>query len=171
MIFCPIIYYKLQISSFGIIRFHQSILTVRKWPRFHSYETAGNCSNRRPRFEVPPVKRLTVTRGYGLGYPKRRPRGLFPRVTLRRVTQEPVSPSSPLVSFLLSRCGGESFALHCARCVAQNTWVSFSLSMDPSFFFFFSFTDYCEIFFFAESGKKSYTEMEFIKNFSSLMMS
>jgi hypothetical protein len=40
-----------------------------------------------------------------------------------------------------------------------------SLSMDPSCF---SFTDYCEIFFFAESGKRSQTEMELVKEFQFL---
>jgi hypothetical protein len=89
------IYYKLEISSFGLSVFTQSILTVRKWPRFHWYETAGNRSNRRPRFEVPPVKRLTVTRGYGLGYPKRRPRGHSLGSPCVGWPGKPVSPSSP----------------------------------------------------------------------------
>lgn len=130
----------MEISCFGIIRFHQSILTVRKWQRFHSYETAGNCSHRRPRFEVPPVKRLTVTRGYGLGYPKRRPRGLFPRVTLRRVTREPVSPSSPLVSFLLSRCGGGELRV-ALRALRRAKYMGFFFSLHgPIFFFFLSQT-------------------------------
>lgn len=139
---------------------------MRKWPRFHWYETAGNCSNRRPRFEVPPVKRLTVTRGYGLGYPKRRQRGLSLGSPCVGSPGNPVSPSSPLVSCLLSRCGGRA-----SRCIARvasrqiHGFLSLSLSMDPSCF---SFTDYCEIFFFAESGKKSHTEMELVKEFQFL---
>ncbi len=81
---------------------------MRKWPRFHWYETAGNCSNRRPRFEVPPVRRLTVTRGYVLGYPKRRPRGLSLGSPCVGRPGNPYLPPPPLVSCLLSRCGGRA---------------------------------------------------------------
>ncbi len=81
------------------------------------------------------MKRLTVPRGYGLGYPKRRPRGHSLGSPCVGSPGNPYLPPPP--GFLPALpLRWESFGLFCARCVAQITWVSFPLSMDPSCFSF-----------------------------------